>query len=91
MESVEITMAEQFLKVNDELINMRDIHRIKKDCPAHVNSIAVVFRHLKIMQIKFSTLVGRNAEFNFIMKEIKEHQPIIEVRGGTIEEESYHA
>ena len=84
-------MAEQFLKVGDELFNTRDIHRIKKDHVAHVHSIKVVFRHFKVMVIKFADRIGRNAEFNIIMKELKEQQPIVEVRGGTIEEESYHA
>lgn len=82
---------EQFLMVGEELINMRDIHRIKKDITAHVHSIRIVFRHLRIMHIKFSDKVGRNAEFNIIIKELKERKNIIEVRGGSVEEEDLYA
>ena len=73
---------EQFLMVGEELINMRDIHRIKKDITAHVHSI---------MHIQFSDKVGRNAEFNIIIKELKERKNIIEVRGGSVEEEDLYA
>jgi len=82
---------EQFLLIGEELINMRDIHRIKKDVTAHVHSIRIVFRHLKVMHIKFSGKVGRNAEYNFIIKELREGKNVVEVKGGNIEEEDFHA
>ena len=81
---------EQFLLLGEEMINMRDIHRIKKDHTAHVHSIKIVFRHLRIIQLKFPDKVGRNAEFNIIIKEVREGKNIVEVRGGTIEEEDFY-
>ncbi len=84
-------MAEQFLAIGGEMFNMRDVHRIKKDFVAQVNTIKVVFRHLQVMEIKFPDRVGRNAEFNIVQKELREKQPIVEIRGGTIEMENFHS